>query len=339
MQTNKYFLKSIVSLLFLCTMSSLSAQGTLLFKEDFGGNNISDPVFATSDVSGGYSDFIFQRGNMEDEGVYTLAKYVTHAGGAWWANNNDHTYWGDRNRGYYMFVNPQKNSVGKIFYQKRIDGLCDGVKVQLSAWVLDLCIGAVTALVPPKFKLRISDAVAGTVLTETGVITATRWATASAVKWEQLTLQVTIPVGVTSINFTVINQEASTAGNDLGLDDIQVYLVTNDVNTTANGSSSTNITLVDDSQTINFTGNYVNDGALGTNLTSYWTYSTTGDITSLSDWTPIDENSGVCSVNSTYTHNFSLMNAKPGYYRLVIGQESQVLSTLCRAGSQVIHVQ
>lgn len=331
---NKYLLTLLfIPFFWILTSSELFAQtGTLLFREDFKGNLATDPIQAPTDLSGGYSDFLY--------GQYKLVKFVNDGGsGVWWQTTaNDHTNWGDATKGYYMFVDPPHGTKNKILYQKRIDGLCDDVEVLLSAWIIDVCVGGL-GNVGPVFKLRVSNATTNAIIMETGDLTVPQWNNAADVKWTQFTLSVPVPVGVNSINFAVINREDESFGNDLGLDDIEIYLVTNDVITSANGNTSANISLIDDIQTIFFKGSYINDGTFGTNLSSYWIYSTTGDITSFTDWVPLNTKSGIYTIGDTCNHDFTLMNAKPGYYRLVIGRENQVLSSVCRAASQVIHVQ
>jgi hypothetical protein len=328
----KYYRFIILAFVFsLQGITGLSAQscfetGTLLFKEDFGGNDASDPASALSSVEGSYSDFTFIANGTGAEGGYSLLKHVFHSGSSWWENNNDHTNWGDLTRGYYMFVNPAGGTVGKILFQKQIDGLCSGKEVLLSAWLMDLCWGG-KGLARPRITLRISNAVTNAIIQETPVLSPTQWVNAGDVKWERFTLTVLIPEGVSSIKFTLINQESSTKGNDLGLDDIEIFLCTGPVNVTSTINT----------QNVSFTGSHVNT-VFGTNLHSYWLYSTTGDISSLADWTPLDHKTGICATGSTWNHNYTFANAQPGYYRLVVG-DSNVLTSFCRAASQVIRIE
>jgi len=303
-------------------IANLSAQdcletGTLLFREDFGGNSPSDPVNSPFDTSNGYSAFPFIQGTAN--GHYGIVKYATNSG--WWVND-DHTYPNDRTRGYFGHFDPLPSHVDAILYQKQIDNLCDGLNVILSVWASDICRGA---YLPPSFQLQISD-LSNNVLAQTGTIVPPRATTQDQWKWERYTLSITIPAGVSSIKFTAINKEVSTYGNDLVLDDIEVFLCTGPVNVTANTT---------DGQTIDFTGNHVNTVFNDPNLHSYWLHSTTGDVSSLTDWTPLDYKTGTCPIGSVWNHDFTLTNTQPGYYRLVVGN-SNVLTTLCRAASPVL---
>jgi len=103
-------------------------------------------------------------------------------------------------------------------------------------------------------------------------------------------------------------------------------VITGPVNTTADSS---------DGQAISFTGSHENTVFNDPDFHSYWLYSATGDVSSLTDWTPLDYKNGTCPVGSTWTHDFTLANAQPGYYRLVVGN-SDVLTSFCRAASSVI---
>jgi PKD domain. len=313
----------VFSLLKITALQSQTCfeTGSLLFREDFKGNNVSDPFFAPTDLSNGYSDFGFNPTyNSSIPGVYSLIKYIDY-GSAYWAMD-DHTYPFDRNRGYFGYFNPSANQMNSILYEKQIDNLCDGIDVLLSVWASDICHGVYAA---PKFKLRISDAVTNAVLVETGDLVPPRGTSAATWKWEQYILSVPMPVGTTSIKFTVINREINGVGNDLVLDDIEIYLCTGPVNVTANMA---------DGQTIDFTGNHTNT-IFDPDIHSYWLYSTTGDVSSLTDWTPLDYKNGTCPVGSTWNHDFTLTNAQPGYYRLVVGN-SDVLTSFCRAASPVL---
>ena len=323
MKQRNFTLTILIFVFSLLGIINLSAQscfdtGTLLFREDFKGNNPSDPTVALSDVSGGYSAFPFS--STPGQGYYSLVKSVSNPPAYW--DNDDHTYPNDTNRGYFMFVDPSAGQMDAILYQKQINNLCDGVEVLFSVWASDLCKGV---YLPPSFQLQITD-LSNNVLAQTGVLVPPRAGSQAQWKWERFTLSVSIPSGVNSIKFTAINKDNRTSGNDLVLDDIEIFLCTGPVNVTANTA---------DGQTIDFTGNHTNTIFTDTNLHSYWLHSTTGDMSSLSDWTPLDHKTGTCPIGSVWNHDFTLTNAQPGYYRLVVGN-SNVLTSLCRAASPVL---
>jgi PKD domain. len=308
----------------LLKITALQAQscfetGSLLYREDFGGNDVSDPFSSPTDLSNGYSDFIFNPNG--GNATYALMKNVYQWSGTYWPVD-DHTYPLDGNRGYFALFNPAPNQMNSILYEKRIDNLCDGIDILFSVWAVDICH---SIYAPPKFKMRISDAVTNAVLVETGDLVPPRGTNSTNWRWEQYILSVPMPVGTTSIKFTVINREISGQGNDLVLDDIEIYLCTGPVNIAAN---------MTDGQTIDFTGNHKNV-IFDPDIHSYWLYSTTGDVSSLTDWTPLDYKNGTCPVGSIWNHDFTLTNAQPGYYRLVVGN-SDVLTSFCRAASPVL---
>ena len=325
MKQRNFTLTILIFAFSLLGITNLSAQscfdsGTLLFREDFKGNDPSDPWVSPIDFIGGYTDLVFSPTGGAS-GHYALQKYNGTISSLW--VGDDHTYPNDRNRGYFMYIDPAANQMDAILYEMQIDDLCDGVDVMLSVWVADLGRGA-NAI--PKIQLQIKDAVTNSVITQSSVITLRRATSEANFGYDRHTLSVPIPAGVTSIKFAVINKEVNNYGNDWAMDDIEIFLCTGPVNVTANTA---------DGQTIDFTGNHTNTIFTNPNLHSYWLYSTTGDVSSLTDWTPLDHKTGTCPIGSVWNHDFTLTNAQPGYYRLVVGN-SNVLTSLCRAASPVL---
>ena len=324
MKQRNFTLTILIFAFSLLGITNLSAQscfdsGTLLFREDFKGNNPSDPVVSPIDFLGGYSELIFSPTGGYS-GHYALQKrgFVGDH-----FNSDDHTYPNDISRGYYMYIDPAPSQMDAVLYEIQIDDLCDGVDILLSVWAANL--GRMSFQAIPKMQLRITDAQTNTVIAQSGTIILNRASSQSSWGYNRYTLSVTIPVGVTSLKLAAINKEVNNIGNDWAMDDIEIFLCTGPVNATANTI---------DEQTIAFTGNHTNT-VFAPDIHSYWLYSTTGDVSSLTDWTPLDYKNGTCPVGSVWNHDFTLTNAQPGYYRLVVGN-SNVLTSLCRAASPVL---
>ncbi len=100
---------------------SCAKDGTVLFLEDFGGNDASDPVTGpvlpagtTQLTYGGYQG-----------GQYIITKGTLNDKNSNWANFQTGT------TGYYIAVNAKGD--GAQFYEMQIDGLCDDKKLLFSA--------------------------------------------------------------------------------------------------------------------------------------------------------------------------------------------------------------
>lgn len=93
-------------ILLLCAAVPLISQeedlcidGRLLFREDFGGNDPSDPAISMASVPGMSSQY-HNSGNALGSGNYTIRKEGWHNGIQWhW--QDDHTYPDDKTRGFY----------------------------------------------------------------------------------------------------------------------------------------------------------------------------------------------------------------------------------------------
>ncbi|MCK8061721.1 hypothetical protein MRX50_19165, partial [Fusibacter sp. A2] len=319
------------------TSSRLLAQnvcvenGTLLFIETFDsyndGLNSSSPIYATTPLSSGMTTYTFVKQypspGLIDPGVYALYK----GGGTGWPVtkfHDDHTYPNDITKGRMLATNGK--STPDLVYKQDITDLCSGTELYFSFWMR-----GDNGLV----YWKIYSGTSSTLLATFGPIS-----NPGNTAWKFYGYDFTLPAGETSIRFEIWNDDTSFGGNDLAYDDIAVHLCTNKVNVTANGSSNTNVFINRNNKNVNFEGSYVNDAKFGTTLTSYWLYSTTGDITSLTDWTVVDTKSPASYHNSsTLNHNVSLATSEPGYYRLVIGNGSSILTNKCRAASDVFHVQ
>jgi len=110
----------------------------VLFKEDFGGNDPSDPAVSPTGLPTTVTNYIYTTnlwaGNW---GYYTIAK-VTPWQNSYdtWYNLDDHTYPNDPTRGY-MFITDAKEDANQ-FYQYVINDLCPGSRLSFSAWLVSM---------------------------------------------------------------------------------------------------------------------------------------------------------------------------------------------------------
>ena len=126
-----------------CTLEeTLCMDGTLLFREDFGGNDVNDPRVqvppegeksTVSGMSTAYTQLKSDAFRSMGSGKYLVTKsgYCngdTSATNApqnrfsQWHIQDDHTYPNDYTRGYFLEIDGRGDNAA--FYTKTIDGLC-----------------------------------------------------------------------------------------------------------------------------------------------------------------------------------------------------------------------
>jgi hypothetical protein len=124
----------------------LCMEGTLLFREDFGGNDPNDPEVITdanaarAAVPGMSSDYTpcLSRTSGMSSGKFLVTKqgYMNGSGSSQWHLQDDHTHFGDLTRGYLLEIDGQGDNAP--FYATTIDGLCPGSRLTFSAYVANV---------------------------------------------------------------------------------------------------------------------------------------------------------------------------------------------------------
>ena len=217
----------------------LCIDGTLLFREDFGGNDPSDPAVSSQNVPGMSSQY-YNSGNSLGSGHYTVRK-EGWSNGIQWHRQDDHTYPNDKTRGYLLEVDGKGGA--EPFYSKTIDGLCAGSKLTFSAYVVNVHYAGQLdyfggSYVYPRMKFVLKDPTTGSVLAEksTGDIqpdwrygTPETWKyardNALSAEWQLIGMNFVVPEGVESIQMYIYNDvERNGSGNDFALDDIEIHL-------------------------------------------------------------------------------------------------------------------
>ena len=227
----------------------LCINGRLLFREDFGGNEESDPVAGTEPVEGMSPTYhqIYDTAHCHGRwdcvgmgsGRYLLTKigYRNAESYAWshWFIMDDHTYPNDYTRGYLLEIDGMSGS--HVFYTKRMDGLCSGSKLTFTAYVANVTTGASyvqqrSSYTYPKLSFIITDPRNGSVLARhnTDTIghdwrfynTPGEWR--NSAEWQLVGMNFTVPEGVEEAELSIINNSEGWSGNDFALDDIEIRL-------------------------------------------------------------------------------------------------------------------
>ncbi len=220
-----------------CT-EDLCIDGILLFREDFGGNNPSDPKISTTPVPGmSYTQVTSDVLGSMGAGKYLVTKqgYCNGNGTSQWHLQDDHTHFGDLTRGYFMEIDGRAGS--DAFYRTTIDHLCEGIELTFSAYVANVMtwgmyVGRPGMYAYPRLKFVLTDPTSNTELAtyDTGDIPfdstfiGDNMCWQQSVEWRLVGMNFIVPVGVESVQLSIYNNVSNSNGNDFAIDDIEVHL-------------------------------------------------------------------------------------------------------------------
>ena len=301
---------------------TLCTSGTLLYKQDFGGNNVSDPVSSPTALPPGSSGMPFK---LTSGGFYDLTKNPLSVFGNL-SNLGDHTHLGDTTRGYLMMVSTGSGKNGVVLYQTDINDLCGGMKLSFSTYLMELSGLSTYA---PQFEMQMVNKQNGAILYTTGTM-----GTHMTNEWKRYGFDFVLPSGAKDVTFKVINR--TTTGNVLAIDDIEIRFCTPPIVIPNYSSKIDKCT----GSSITLNGNYTDDGTFGNSLSYRWEYSSTGNIYNQSDWSVVSGSAGVSSngtISSSHTIS-SLGLQHGGYYRMIVGTSSSITGWNCRTVSDEINV-
>ena len=217
---------------------ALCTDGILLFREDFGGNNPSDPKISTTPVPGmSYTQATTDVLGSMGAGKYLVTKqgYCNGNGTSQWHLQDDHTHLGDLTRGYFMEIDGRAGS--DAFYRTTIDHLCEGIELTFSAYVANVMtwgmyVGRPGMYAYPRLKFVLTDPTSNTELAtyDTGDIPfdstfiGDNMCWQQSVEWRLVGMNFTVPVGVETVQLSIYNNVSNSNGNDFAIDDIEVHL-------------------------------------------------------------------------------------------------------------------
>lgn len=310
---------------------ALCIDGTLLFREDFGGNDPSDPDMSMASVQG-MSSLYSNSGNNLGSGHYTIRKEGWN-NGYQWHRQDDHTYFGDKTRGYLLEIDGLGGAVP--FYSKTIDGLCEGYKLTFSAYAvnvhyagqIDWLVEKGRGYVYPRLKFVLKNSATGGVIAEksTGDIHpdyTKAWdiSLKESADWQLIGMNFTVPEGVESIQMFIYNDVPGDGnGNDFALDDIEIHLClpTPEIN---------GETEVCTGSAVSLTAAFTNDGTMLEPLEYKWWRSTDSII-----WTEMSSTTSTCALSS-------IQRADSGWYQVAVSGAGNIESVNCRAVSKPFRI-
>lgn len=335
----KYLKKVLFVIVILLVNNIINGQsnnclvwGTVVFKEDFGGNNPSDPVRAANDVIGGKSDLRFR--SRPDQGEYGLLKELNVSYAHY---TRDHTYPASNNRGYFMYLDPANGQMGATLYEYDIIGLCSGINdLVFSLWAVN--VGTRTT---PKIELQIIDKKTKKILVTTGKLELPQEKAAG--NWRQYSLNFSMPEDLSDITFKVVNRENSTQGNDWAMDDIEIRICVPPAKVSIN--NKTKEVAIKNDEKLNLKAHFKDNKTFisdnSKQLEGYWAVSTTGNINKPEEW---EEVPGTRKTLKTGVDTFSEENTVnstiegESFYRFIVSNTENIHNKYCRAASEVIMV-
>ncbi|MDR0507022.1 MAG: hypothetical protein LBH32_09445 [Dysgonamonadaceae bacterium] len=306
------------------------SKGTILFKEDFGGNDPADPVRPTANLLGNKTTYKFDNNPNDNvnDGEYALMKQLAPFPQFGWVNFDDHTYEKNLEKGYFMLVNASYTA-GQ-FYETTISDLCINSKLYFSVWIGNLML---TGGIEPDLRFEIyetsnpSNRLAQYDTETVPPNNSNGWG-----KWVQHGFTFTTPSS--SIILKLFNKAPGGSGNDLVLDDIEVRFCAPPILL----SSPQSVYEIAGCDSVKLSGSYSEDPletTFGNDLIGRWEYSTTGDINNTAGWSPVSGTEKNSSNGYIQLDNYVTQS---GYYRFVAADITRINTYKCRAMSDVINV-
>ena len=327
LKTGKVSDASAFNLSLPASKPELCMDGVLLFREDFGGNDPSDPSVSSSPVPGMADSYQMSNGTNMTTGKYLVAKQG-YRNGIQWHLQDDHTYFGDYSRGYFLEVDATNDS--EPFYSTTIRGLCTGSTLTFSAYVANVTYAGQIPYLQQNFgyaypRLRfeltnpyghvLASQSTGDIMPDyTKVWDINR---SESAEWQLVGMNFTVPEGVSSIKLYIYNDVTSSGiGNDFALDDIEIRLCLPPVEIEGKDSvcpfAPAELIAVSDYQQ-----------TAETSLEYRWLYS----VDSI-HWTEIT------GVSSSTLSLASVQAADSGWYKVIMAAEGNIGSTNCRNESE-----
>jgi len=214
----------VISIVLMAMLSAfLHAQTTrLVFLEDFGGNEATDPAVSPSGTPG-VVNYRYNNKSESYSGYYSVRKSRYHGS---WHYMDDHTVENDLERGYLMYVDANDK---EVFYIKDLDIGCSR-DLTFSVWAINVNTYQQTHdnWAKPILEFKVTDYYTGDtlILKQTGEIHVDKVnvSASESATWIHYTAKGTIPKGVNKIHFEMLTKQHAYLGGDFAIDDIEIYV-------------------------------------------------------------------------------------------------------------------
>lgn len=295
------------------------ANARRIHRENFGGTAPGDPNVKQEPIDYIKIDYELYKsgdGNLP-EGGYMITKKSPAGSSNGWMAMPDHIYEDlpNETHGYLVAVNATETPGRFYTHQLTNLGACRNIELVITGWFTSFVKWNGLEKVNLKFILTNTDT--GETLAE---YLSGNMLDGEGNNWRQFGFRFPVPDEVTGITLEVVNNNFGTGGgNDVLMDDIEIYLVIPPVTLVP---SVNGYVCGKDEGVLTLHGTYTDDGTLGNYLDYQWEYSPIGKD---GPWQPLasvigEVTSGVITTDKSKFEIYPFTAANNGYYRLVVGQ-------------------
>ncbi len=316
-------------------------QGTIIFREDFGGNDPADPVTSPDPMTTMSSRYRqeFNVLSWVSSGKFVVAKHgwknnwdpsTTGNLDSQWFIQDDHTYPNDYSRGYLLEVDGRGGN--DAFYMTRFD-VCHEMDLSFSAYVANV-LEPGHNFARPKVRFLIQDERTMDTIWEqsSGKIEPAPadyrqygFVPTMSAPWHLVGASFHVPAGVHVIRLSIFNDESSASGNDFAMDDIEIRLCNPVVSILSNHEICMDSSYV-------FEASVTGDGGFQQPYNYLWQYATDSLDFNSDGWTNI-----ATGMELSFD---SVKLSDTGWYRLCVTSHEVDVETekYCRATSTPFHL-
>ena len=207
----KFYFSTLV--IVLMTINTAFAQTlcngeTIKFRETFGSGS-------TTSLPAGVTTYSYNSNSSLNDGDYKISR--NSQGRSEWHDSKDHT---GNNNGRMMVINA--GYTAGEFYKDTVNGLTPGSDYSVSLYVMNVntlgTCGATAIL--PKLQFVVEYLSAGNSYQTLTSFTSNFIPQSSNPTWVKISSGFTLPNGITTVRYKIINNSNGGCGNDLALDDI-----------------------------------------------------------------------------------------------------------------------
>lgn len=316
-------------------------RGTILFREDFGGNDPADPRTSPvrlTTMSTRYTQ-VFNVISRVRSGLFVVAKHgwqnnlntsTTNDLYSQWFIQDDHTYPNDYTRGYLLEV----DGIGgnDAFYTTTFP-VCHELDLSFSAYVANV-LEPGHDFARPQVRFLIQDELTNDTIWEqsSGQIEPAPadyrqygMPTTMSSPWHLVGASFHVPEGVSSIRLSIFNDEQSSSGNDFAMDDIEIRLCKPEVSILSDNEICMDSSYV-------FEAEVTADGGFKAPYNYLWQYATDSLPFNSDEWVNIQT-----GLDLSFD---SVKLSDEGWYRLCVTSDGVDVETElhCRAMSEPFHL-